>query len=61
MSSEHVVWEGARAPITLDVTCSTCWRVWHYDVLLTTVVNQLLVDEGWTFPEDRQVCPHCQK
>ena len=61
MSTEHVVFEGgsSRAPITLDVTCSRCWLVYRYDVKVTTVVNQLLADEGWQLPDVRQICATC--
>jgi hypothetical protein len=65
MTGERLVWEGRPPeppPITLDVTCSRCWRIFRFDVLVTTVVAQLLADEGWSFPgEADQLCPKCQK
>lgn len=65
MSGEHLVWYGRppqRPPITLDITCSKCWYIWRYDASVTTVVAQLLADEGWSFPDEaQQLCPKCQQ
>jgi len=60
VNGEHVIHTN-RAPITVDITCSKCWRIWRYDVPVTLVLTQLLADEGWSLPDNEQICAECQR
>lgn len=60
MNGERVIHTGGTPPpITLNVTCSRCYRIYRYDCPLTAVVVQVLADEGWRFPGVQQICPQC--